>query len=203
MEFIEEVSPETACSVAHTTADYDTAALAFAKGASQVTHLYNAMPPFLHREPGVVGAAFDAAHVSVELITDGVHLHPSVVRASFRLYGDDRVILVSDSMMATGLEDGSYELGGLPVTVSGNTARLTEGGAIAGSVTNIMNCLRMAVRMGIPLHAAVKAATVNPAKAIGLYGDLGSIEAGKMADLALLGEGLEVRGVYLRGGRIR
>ena len=197
---IGEISGSVTCTIAHTTADYDTSMLAFAKGARQVTHLYNAMPPFHHREPGVIGAAFDTPGCRVELICDGVHIHPSAVRATFRMFGDDRIIMISDSMMATGLDDGEYELGGLPVIVRGNKAVLAEGGAIAGSATNLMGCLRAAVlEMGIPLHSAVKCASVNPAKAIGIFGERGSLEAGKSADIVLLDEGLDIKRVILRG----
>lgn len=168
MELISELKDEVVLSIAHTTADYDTATKAFAAGARHVTHLYNAMPPFAHRNPGVVGAAFDAPTCRVELIADGVHIHPSMVRATFQLFGDDRVILISDSIAATGMPDGDYELGGLAVRVQGNRSILREGGAIAGSATNLMQCMRIAVKeMGIPLSSAVKCATVNPAKEIG------------------------------------
>ncbi|MDR1137001.1 MAG: N-acetylglucosamine-6-phosphate deacetylase, partial [Synergistaceae bacterium] len=165
---IREISGEVVCSIAHTTADYDTAIEAFSAGARHVTHLYNAMPPFHHREPGVIGAVFDTVECRAEMICDGVHIHPSVVRPTFRMLGDDRVVMVSDSMMAAGLGDGEYELGGLPVKVSGNKATLVHGGSIAGSVTDLMGCLVTAVKiMGIPLHTAVKCAATNPAEAIG------------------------------------
>ena len=184
MQTIEELSGEVRISLAHTEADYDTACEAFRRGARQVTHLYNAMPPFSHRAPGVIGAAFDSENVAVELIADGVHIHPSVVRAVFTLFGG-RVILISDSMMATGMEDGAYSLGGLPVTVRGNLATL-EDGTIAGSATNLMDCMRKAVSMGIPLETAVRAATYNPARAIGAADVCGSITAGHRGDCVLL-----------------
>ncbi|MDR2655070.1 MAG: N-acetylglucosamine-6-phosphate deacetylase [Oscillospiraceae bacterium] len=200
IETIEELKGEIVCSIAHTEADYDTASLAFARGAAQVTHLFNAMPSFSHRAPGVIGAAFDAPHCRVEMICDGIHLHPGAVRAAFRLFGDERVILISDSMMAAGLDDGEYSLGGLPVIVTGKTARLKEGGAIAGSVTNLMKCVRTAVtEMGIPLYTAVKCASVNPAKAIGVYDRKGSVAPGKSADLVILNPDLSVKNVILRG----
>lgn len=200
LDVIRELSGEVVCSLAHTAASYDVAMDAFARGARQVTHLYNAMPPFSHREPGVIGAAFDSPGCMVELICDNVHIHPGVVRATFRMFGDDRVILISDSMMATGLTDGLYELGGQPVQVAGKVARLQRDGAIAGSVTNLMNCMRTAVKeMGIPLYSAVKCASVNPAKAIGVFSDRGSITPGKYADLVLLDQSLSVKQVFLRG----
>ena len=203
MELIAEIGGEIVCALAHTEANYALAQQAFKHGARQVTHLYNAVPPFHHRDPGVIGAAMDATHCRVELICDNVHVHPSVVRATFRMFGDERIILISDSIIATGLADGSYDLGGLAIEVRSNLSTLTEGNSIAGSVTNLMDCVRVAVRlMDIPLASAVKCATVNPAKAIGVYGQQGSIEAGKLADLVLLNEDLSIRAVFLRGKRI-
>lgn len=199
LELISALAGEVGISLAHTTADYDTAAEAYRRGARQATHLYNAMPPFSHRAPGVVGAAFDAPHCRVELITDGVHIHPSAVRVTYRLFGPDRLVLISDSMMATGLPDGKYELGGQPVKVRGNRCTLADG-TIAGSATNLMDCLRTAVKkMDLPLAGAVKCAAVNPAQAIGIYGERGSIAPGKIADLVLLDGDLNLVQVYLRG----
>ena len=187
-------------SLAHTATDYDTAVLAFEKGASHVTHLYNAMNPFTHRAPGLVGAAADTKKVEVELICDGVHIHPAAVRATFNLFGDDRIILISDSMMATGLEDGDYSLGGQAVKVVGNLATLKDG-TIAGSATNLMDCMRTAVlKMGITRESAVKCAAVNPAKSVGIYDRCGSITPGKRANVVLLQkEDLSLRQVILEG----
>lgn len=198
MDFIKAVKDEVVVSVAHTTADYDTAAEAFRCGASHVTHLYNAMPPFSHRSPGVIGAAFDAEHVKVELICDGIHIAPSVVRATFKMFGDDRIILISDSMMATGLKDGEYSLGGQKVYVTGNKATLSDG-TIAGSTTNLMLCIKTAVSMGIPLESAVKCASVNPAKQLGIYDEYGSLTPGKYADIVLLNTDLSINQVILKG----
>ena len=203
MEAIQQISGEVTCSIAHSTASYEVAKQAFAKGARQVTHLYNAMPPFSHREPGIIGAAMETPECMVELICDGVHIHPTVVEATFRMFGHERIIFISDSMMATGLKDGRYDLGGLPVIVEGNISKLADSGSIAGSVTNLMGCLRTAVqKMGIPLHHGVQAATVNPAKAIGVFKERGSIEVGKLADLVLLEQDLTIRKVYVKGQEI-
>lgn len=199
-EFISALKDEVALSVAHTTADYDTAKAAFDAGAKQVTHLFNAMPPFTHRAPGVIGAACDNENVKVELICDGVHVHPSVIRAAFKMFGDDRIVMISDSMMATGKPDGTYALGGQEVTVKGNVATLTEGGAIAGSVTNLMNCIRYAVKeAGIPLESAVKCAAVNSAKSIGTFDKYGSISTGKYANVVLLDKDLNIEHIVKRG----
>lgn len=199
LEFISQNSKKSVMSVAHTAADYDTVIKAVKAGASHVTHLYNAMSPFSHRRPGVLGAAADEG-IAAELICDGVHVHPSAVRAALKLFGEDHIIFVSDSMMATGLADGSYTLGGQQVTVKGNLATL-EDGTIAASVTNLTDCVRKAVlEVGIPLTVAVKCAAVNPAKSMGVYDDYGSIEPGKVANLVLLSkEDLSIKQVLLRG----
>lgn len=199
MEFIEELHNEVHISFAHTLSDYDTAKKGYDLGADHATHLYNAMPSFTHRAPGVIGAAHDSGHVMVELITDGVHIHPSVVRTTFDMF-KDRVVLISDTMRATGMPDGQYTLGGQAVTVKGNVATLTEGGALAGSVTNLMDCMKNAVQnMGIPLEEAVAAATINPAKSVGLDDKYGSIKAGKVGNLVLLDQNLELKKVILNG----
>lgn len=200
MECIEKIAKNVRVSVAHSAADFDIAEEAFQKGAKHVTHLYNAMPPFSHRAPGVIGAACDNENVMVELITDGIHSHPSTVRTTFKMFGDDRVVLISDSMMACGLEDGQYTLGGQDVTVKGNLATLTELGNIAGSVTNLMACMKRAVKeMRIPLESAVKCATMNPAKAIGIFDKYGSLVPGKQADVVVLDKDLEIKYVMKAG----
>lgn len=185
MDFIDEVKDEVVISLGHTSADYETASEAFKRGASQVTHLYNAMPPLSHREPGVIGAAMDAKNCMVELISDGIHIHPSVVRATFKMFGRDRVVLISDSMMATGMPNGTYELGGQLVTMKDKRATL-ENGTIAGSATNLFDCVKKAISFGVPEGDAVLAATVNPAKSIGIFGEVGSVTPGKEADLLLV-----------------
>ena len=203
MEFISELKDEVILSLAHTTADYDTACEALSKGANHITHLYNAMPPFSHREPGVVGAACDMPDCEVELICDGIHIHPSVVRTTFKMFGDDRIILISDSMMATGMPDGEYSLGGQAVKVADHKATLVADGAIAGSATNLMDCMRNVVKnMGIPLESAVKCAAVNSAKSIGIYDKYGSITPGKVANIVLLDKDLNIKSVILKGKEI-
>lgn len=200
MEFIEKRNKEVVISLAHTCADYDTSVTAFEKGASHVTHLYNAMNPYSHRAPGLIGAAADKENVEVELICDGVHIHPAAVRTTFRIFGEDRIILISDSMRATGLQDGNYTLGGQDVKVTGNLATLKDG-TIAGSVTNLFECMRTAVlKMGIPLGSAIKCAAVNPAKSVGIYDKYGSISAGKKADVLLVKkDGLVLSQVIMDG----
>ena len=201
MDFIDQVKDEVHVSIAHTMADYDTATEAINRGVDHITHLYNAMPPFSHRAPGVIGAARDS-ECYVELICDGVHIHPSVIRATFAMLGAGRIILISDSMRATGLEDGEYTLGGQPVVVKGNLATLHDG-TIAGSATNLMDCLRYVVKKaGISLETAVMCATENPAKEIGIYDKVGSISVGKQADFVLIDEELNIKRVYIDGKEI-
>ncbi len=200
MEFIQDLKDEVRISFAHTTANYDTAKKGYDLGASHATHLYNAMPAFAHRDPGVVGAARDSAHVFVELICDGIHIHPSTVRATFEMFGDDRIVMVSDSMRATGLQDGEYTLGGQSVKVVGKLATLVSDGAIAGSCTNLMDCVRIAVKeMGISLESAVNCATKNPSKSVGIFDRYGSITEGKVANVVLLDKQLDVKNVILNG----
>ena len=190
LEFIKEIKNETTISLGHSSADYETAKAAFTAGASHVTHLFNATNTFGHRTPGLIGAAAEHEACMAELICDGVHVHESMVRAAFKLF-PGRIVLISDSMRAAGMEDGVYELGGQQVTVSGNKALLPEG-TIAGSVTNLYDCLRKAVSYGIPLEEAIAAATMNPAKSIGIFEDTGSLTPGKRADVILTDQNLNL-----------
>lgn len=202
MEFIEQVKNDTVISIAHTTADYDTAKKAIEAGATHVTHLYNAMPPFTHRAPGVIGAAADNDSVFVELICDGIHIHPSAVRTTFKIFGDDRICLISDSMEATGMPDGEYSLGGQKVIKKGNLATLVDG-TIAGSATNLMDCIRTAIiQMHIPMESAIKCATANPAKSIGIYDKYGSISTGKYANCVVLDHDLNIKAIFLKGSQV-
>lgn len=199
MEFIAALKNKVRISLAHTSADYDTAKMGYDLGACHATHLYNGMPAFAHRDPGVVGAALDSKHVYVELICDGIHIHPTVVRATFAMFGEDRIVMISDSMRATGLTDGEYTLGGQAVKVVGKLATLVSNGAIAGSCTNLMDCVRIAVKeMGIPLEKAVACATINAAKSVGLYEKYGSISSGKVANVVLLNKDLSIKKVIIQ-----
>ena len=193
-EFIKEMHEEVCISLGHTAADYDCASRAMKLGAHHVTHLYNAMQPFGHRAPGLIGAAMDDPECMVEMICDGYHIHPSAIRAAFRMFGPERVILISDSMRATGMENGTYELGGQEVTVKDRKAVLKDG-TLAGSATNLYGCMCKAVEFGIPLEQAIMAATANPARSIGIFDRVGSIRIGKQADLLLVSENLELRRV--------
>lgn len=197
MEFIHAASVLCRVSLAHSCADYDTARRAFSAGADHITHVFNGMPPLHHRDPGIVGAAVDSAAYA-ELICDGIHVHPAMVRAVFRLFGDDRVCLISDAMRACGMPDGQYDLGGQSVTVSAGSATI-DSGSLAGSVTVLTDCLRRAVQFGVPLESALKAATMNPAKSVGLGDTVGSLSVGRKADILVLGNDLSLRHVLHAG----
>ena len=208
-EYIREVKGLVKVSLAHTNADYDTAMRAFDAGADHAVHLYNAMPEMTHRAPGVPGAVQDSPHVMAEIICDGNHVHPSVVRAAFSMIGEERMILISDSLRATGLGDGRILLGGQEVDVTGTKAVLVQGGNLAGSVTNLMDCMRIAVQqMHIPLESAVRCATANPAKALRLAGSdpvlYGRLLPGMRGNAVLLREeDLSVKAVVKDGVVIR
>ncbi len=197
LPFIQEVSRTCAVSLGHTTADYDTAMAGFQAGASHATHLYNGMPSFLHRAPGVIGAAFDAG-ASVELICDGLHIHPAGIRATYQLFGE-KLNLISDSLRCAGMPDGDYELGGQPIVVKGGKATLLDG-TLAGSSISMLDAVRNVVRFGLPLEAAVYAATSAPALAAKL--DVGVIEAGRAADLLVLDKDLNLKAVFVDGRRL-
>lgn len=203
LSFIREFSDRVHISVGHTAADYDMAAWAFDAGADHLTHLFNAMNPLHHRNPGPIGAAFKHPEVFVEMICDGIHIHPAVMKASLQMFGKERIVFISDSMRATGLPDGHYELGGQPVDVKGPLATLPDG-TIAASVTNLMDCMKKAVSVGIPLETAVRCASYNPACSIGVSDRLGSIEVGKQADCVLLNmDTLEIQAIIKAGQLIR
>lgn len=190
-EFVKQARELCTVSIAHTTADYDEAKKSFDCGVTHATHLFNAMSGLHHRKPGVVGAMLDDDRVRGELICDGLHLHPAVLRTAFRLLGD-RAVVVSDSMRANGMPEGeTFELGGQMVTVKDGKATL-EDGTLAGSVTNLHQEIKNLVRFGIPFEQAVRAATLAPAQAIGLDSEIGSIEKEKKADLVILDGDLNI-----------
>ncbi len=198
--FIKKAAQVCTIAQGHTAADYDQAMAAYAVGASHTTHLFNAMSSLAHREPGLVGAAFDSV-ATVELICDGLHIHPSVVRMVFQLFGE-RVTLISDSLRCAGMPDGEYTLGGEPV-VKRNGRATRPDGTLAGSSISVLDAVRNAVSFGVPLEAAVGAATITPAKVVGVFDRLGSLEVGKLADLLILDQDLKLEAVFIGGKRFR
>lgn len=193
IDFISELKNTVNISIGHTDASYEQAMAAFNAGVNHVTHICNAMPPFHHRDTGIIGAAADC-NSYVELICDGIHIHPSMVRSLFRLFGSDKICLISDSMEATGMKDGSYKLGGQKVIKKGNHATL-EDGTLAGSATNLFDCMKLAVSFGISLEDAIKAASVNPAKSIGFYPQVGCLDIDSKADVLILSRDLHLENV--------
>lgn len=197
LEFAQKASKLCTVSIAHTCATYEEATAAFANGFTHTTHLFNAMPAFTHRAPGVVGAASDFAE-HIEMICDGIHLNPAVVRAVFNMFGPDRVCIISDAMQACGMPNGEYSLGGQKVFMTDGLATLADG-TIAGSATCQAEGFRRAVKFGVPLESALKAATINPAKAAGLFDEVGSIAVGKRADVLVLGADLHPEHIFIGG----
>lgn len=196
IEFIKAVKDEVVVSIGHTAANYEQAMAAIQNGASHVTHLYNAMNGLTHRSPGVIGAASDT-DVYTELICDGIHIDGSAIRAAFKLM-NDRVCLISDSMSACGMPNGEYELGGQKVFMKDKKATLVDG-TIAGSATNLADCMRKAVEFGIDLRVAIKAATYNPARSIGMENEIGSIAVGLDADLIVMDTDLNFERIFFKG----
>lgn len=185
-------------SIAHTDANYEEAQAAIDAGVTHLTHLYNAMPPIHHRKPGVIGAASESEKVTAEIICDGIHVHPSSVRMAFKLFGAERFCLISDSLRCCGMPDGEYELGGQQVFLKDNVARLADG-TIAGSATNLYDCMMNAVLFGISKEDAIRAATYNPARELRVLDRVGSIANGKYADFVICNANLSRKAVYIGG----
>jgi N-acetylglucosamine-6-phosphate deacetylase len=187
-------------SVGHTDADYDRTVAAVQAGATVATHLFNAMPAVHHRRPGPVVALLQDDRVTVELVNDGVHLHPAVVKAAVAAAGDSRIAFISDAMGAAGLGDGRYPLGPLEVRVEAGVARTVEGGAIAGSTLTLDAAFKRAITVGgLSLEQTVRALSGNPAALLGLSGTVGSLTAGCYADLVVLDGAYDLVAVMRRG----
>ena len=197
VEFTEQVSKLCTVSIAHTDCTYEEASAVFGAGASHLTHLYNAMPGIHHRKPGPIGAGSERENVVAELICDGQHIHPSAVRMAFKLF-PGRICLVSDALRCCGMPDGQYTLGGQDVFLHGGIAKLADG-TLAGSATNLYDCMRKAVEFGIPKEQAILSATLIPAREIGRENEIGSIAAGKRADFAVCDSLLCRKAVYVGG----
>ena len=200
VEFTKEARKLCTVSIAHTDANYEEASAVLEAGATHLTHLYNAMPPIHHRKPGVIGAGSERENVIAELICDGEHVHGSSVRMAYKLF-PGRICLVSDALRCCGMPNGKYELGGQEVFLEGNVAKLADG-TIAGSVTNLYDCMRKAVEFGIPREQAILSATIIPARQLGREAEIGSIEQGKLADFVVCGEDLAKKAVYLGGSLV-
>ena len=200
VEFTEQVSKLCTVSIAHSDCTYEEASAVFDAGASHLTHLFNAMPGIHHRKPGPIGAGSERENVVAELICDGKHIHPSAVRMAFKLF-PGRICLVSDALRCCGMPDGQYTLGGQDVFLYGGVAKLADG-TLAGSATNLYDCMRKAVEFGIPKEQAILSATLIPAREIGREKEIGSIESGKLADFVVCDEDLRLARAFTGGKQI-
>ena len=200
-EFVAQAKDLCTVSIAHTDSDYDHAKVAVDAGVTHLTHLYNAMPPIHHRNPGVIPAAVENPKVQAELICDGYHIHPASVRLAFTMF-KDRMVLVSDSGRCAGQPEGTkFQLGGQDAWLRDGVAKLADG-TIACSATNLWTCLQNVIAWNVPEAEAVRAATWNPAKAIGAEKLVGSIEQGKVADFIITNADYTEKRVFLAGKEI-
>jgi len=204
ISFIRKYKDDVNISIAHSDASYEEAINSFDSGVCHITHLFNGMSEMLHRSPGIAGAFFDTdKDVTAELICDNYHIHQSIIRMTFKLKGD-KIIAISDSIRATGLEDGTYDLGGQDVIVRNKMATLLRDGSIAGAVKTLPECFKILVNeAGIPFENAVLAVTENPAKYIKKFDETGSVSKGKRADLLLINDNMDVVNVIKDGKLIR
>ena len=200
VEFAEKASKLCTVSIAHTDCTYEEASAVFDAGASHLTHLYNAMPGIHHRKPGPIGAGSERENVVAELICDGQHIHPSAVRLAFKLF-PGRICIVSDALRCCGMPDGQYPLGGQDVFLHGGIAKLADG-TLAGSATNLYDCMRKAVEFGIPKEQAILSATLIPAREIGCDRAIGSIAPDKLADFVVCDKALNQKTIYLDGKKL-
>ena len=199
-DFIKYASKKCTVAIGHSNADSSQCKAAIDNGITHATHLFNAMTPMTHREPGIVGTSLDDERVMCELICDGGHINPIVLRNAFDILGEDRAIVVSDSMRGAGLGEGEFELGGQQVFVekNGKYAVLADG-TIAASISNIHTEFKNLISYGIDFKTVLKSCTINPAKAIKEDDKIGSIQVGKCADLVFLNENLDIKEVYING----
>ena len=202
LEFIRAVKDTCAVSVAHTDADYEQAKAAFAAGATHVTHLFNAMPPIHHRNPGVIPAAVENPNVRAEVMCDGLHIHPAVLRLAFSAFGKERIVLISDSGRCCGMPEGSrFMMGGQEARLCNGVALLQDG-TIAGSSIHLYQGMVNAIHFQVPEEDAIRASSYNPACAIGIDKLVGSIESGKIADFLVCSSDYSQKQVYMAGKKI-
>ncbi len=199
LSIIKTLSESVKVAITHSNSDYDTAIKAINMGASHVTHLFNAMTNFTHRSPGILGALVDSSDITIELITDGIHVHPAAVNMAYKLFSDKSLIMISDSMRGCGLGDGLYTLGDLDIEVKDHRATLKGTNSPAGSVSSLYDNIKAAYNMGLPLESIIAMATINPARCVGVDDRIGSIEAGKKADILVLDKDLSIDTIIKNG----
>ena len=199
-DFIKKVSGKCVVSIGHTSANADETQRAIDMGARHATHLYNAMTPISHREAGAAGTLLDNENITCELICDGGHICPAILRNTFKILGEDRACVISDSMRAAGLGAGEYELGGQQVFVEEKVKyAVLEDGTLAASITNVFEEFKNLLAFGIDFKKALKACTINPARAIGMDKEIGSIATGKAADMIFVDDEMKIKEVYING----
>ncbi|MFC3748110.1 N-acetylglucosamine-6-phosphate deacetylase [Paenibacillus sp. GCM10012306] len=192
---------EITAALGHTDATYEEVIAAADAGLNQAVHTFNAMTPLHHRKPGTVGAVLSDKRIRGEIIADGIHVHPAMVALLSQLKSDGNLLLITDAMSATGLSDGEYKIGDLPVTVQDGIATLRDNpGALAGSTLTMIRGFQFLIQQaGISLEEASRAASLTPAVSLGLEQKIGSLEAGKQADILLIDDKLQLQEVWIRG----
>ena len=202
-EFVKQASKLCTVSVAHTDSGYEDARIAFGSGATHLTHLFNAMPGINHRNPGVIPAALERPSVRAEIICDGLHIHPAVIRMAFSMFGGERMIVVSDSGRCAGQSEGyQFDLGGQMAEIRGGVAKLVGSDTIACSATNLWQCLINCISFGIREEDVIRACTYNPACALGVQAEVGTIATGKQADFIICSPDYTKKRVFLAGKEI-
>ena len=197
-EAIMHLKEKYVLSMAHTAAVYDCAKKAIGHGVRHGTHLFNAMNPLSHHEPGAVGALLEDQEATCELICDGLHIHPAVLKLAWKLLGEDRAVVVSDAMRASGMPDGEYDLGGTIVKVSQGRTDFGNG-KLAGSTTDLYSEFLFLLSLGIPVTSALRSVSINPARVLGIEELTGSLEVGKYADMVALDKHNRIQKVWVRG----
>lgn len=203
LELAAGIKGQKVISLAHSAADDRLAQKAFAAGFSNLTHTFNCMQPLLHRAPGPIAAAADSANVTAELIADTLHVQPPMVRLLFKLFGAERIILISDSIAACGMADGVYASpDGMRIRLEGGRATVDGTNTLAGSVTPLFEGVKRIAACGIPLEQAIAAATLNPARKYGVAAYIGAIAPGMLADMLLCSPTLELERVFQSSANI-
>jgi N-acetylglucosamine-6-phosphate deacetylase len=184
----------------HTDATYDQIQAAAEAGLNQAVHTFNAMTGLHHRNPGTVGAVLTDDRICAEIIADGHHVHPACIQLLTKVKTKRNLLLITDAMSAAGLDDGLYDLGGLAVNVKDGVATLKEGNSLAGSTLTMIEALRFVVqRVGVSVPEASRMASENPARQLGIFGETGSLAAGKQADVLIVSQDLQLERIWVKG----